>query len=132
MDWYKEKNNLAEAIGFVMKYNCVFGWTSFASGKTPCADYKKIDEEIPEELREAIQDYISGLTTQERRNLNREFSYLLGERFFTRETSIVRILSRILCEGNPCENKEIIESSLQTQIKQRRDLLDNLRRNDFA
>ena len=129
MEWYDDKDSLAEAIDFVLEYRCLFGWTVFISNKTPCTDYKKIDEQIPDALEDAIEDYLENLTTEKSRKLNREISELLGERFFTRKTSVRKILGRILYDGNPMEKKDIIEFALVMQIANRERLLKKLRQN---
>ena len=127
MIWYEDENNVAEAIKFVLQYSCIYGWTAFASNKTPCADYKALDEEIPGGLRDAIKDYLEKMPKDEYRELNREISFLLGERFYVRKTAAIKVLSRLLSDGNPCENINMIELALEMQIKQRIDLLETLR-----
>ena len=127
MNWYDDENNVAEAIRFVLRYSCVYDWTAFTSNKTPCANYKALDEEIPDGLRVAIRDNVENLPKEEYRDLTREISLLLGERFFVRETAVIKILSRLLADGNPCEKTHMIEFALQMQVKQRIDLLEALR-----
>ncbi len=126
MSWYENEKDLETAISFILKYDCCFGWNAFASAKTPCCDYATEDINIPEGLKEAIRGYYRNLTKEERRELNGELSLLLGERFYVKEDSIVKILSRILCDGNPVDNKNMIAASLQIQIKQRMKLLESL------
>jgi hypothetical protein len=48
-NWYDHEKNIADAITFVLQYSCIYGWTAFASDKTLCADYKALDEKIPDE-----------------------------------------------------------------------------------
>lgn len=127
MNWYEDNKNLAEAIEFVMQYSCVYGWTAFVSGKTPCCDYSKNDQNIPERLKHAIGEYLDNLSVNERRSFNAELALLLGERFFVRRTAIIKVLSRILSSGDPRNNKDLVIFSLQMQIKQRMDLLETLR-----
>lgn len=125
--WYENQKNLAEAIGFVMQYSCIYGWTAIVSGKTPCSNYREDDQNIPEGLKQAIGEYLDNLSVEEGRSLNAELALLLGERFFVRRTAIIKVLSRILASGDPRDNKDIIRFALQTQIKQRMDLLETLR-----
>lgn len=126
MDWYENKKELAGAIDFILKFDCCYGWEALASKKTPCSDYSKLDKEIPEALRQAIWEYLKGLTEDESYKLNKQFSMLLGERFFVRQAVIVKILSRLLCEGDPRENKSKIAFALEMQMKQRMELLKTL------
>jgi len=126
MEWYLNEKDLTEAVEFVVRYSCCYGWVAFASNKSPCCDYKEEDKDIPEQLRKAIADYLMKLPKESYSNLNREIALLLGERFFVRKAAIVKILSRILADGNPCLNKKMIEFALQMQIKQRKQLLETL------
>ena len=125
-EWYQDEKALEEAVEFLFRYSCCFGWTSYVNS-TPCCDYKEYDKDIPEQLRRAIEDYLKKLPKESYSNLNREISLLLGERFFVRRTAIVKILSRIMADGNPCLNKEMVEYALQMQISQRIQLLETLR-----
>ena len=129
MKCFENATDLEEAISFLMRYNCCFGWNAFASNKAPCCNYSEVDKDIPETLRQAIWGYLRSLTKEKRRDLNRQFSLLLGERFYVRERVIVKILSRILSEGDPRQDKEMITFALQMQIKQRMDLLEALKVN---
>ena len=125
-NWYNNQNQLAQAIQFILKYSCCYGWNAFASNKTPCFDYAAEDANIPEGLKSAIRQYLRNLPKADRQEINRQVSFLLGERFYVREDMIVKIFSRILCDGNPTENKDMIVFSLQMQIKQRMELLEKL------
>lgn len=124
--WYENEKELENAISFVLEYACCFNWTVFASAKTRCYDYKAEDAGIPEGLKDAIRNYYKNLSKKERGKLNWEFALLLGERFFVREDTIIKILSRILRDGNPVKNNDMIVLSLQMQIKQRIELLEKL------
>ncbi len=126
-NWYDDEKNVAEAISFVLQYSCIFGWAAFASNKTPCADYKALDEAIPDGLRCAIGEYLENMPKEEYRDLIRDISLLLGERFYVRKKAVIKILSRILSDGNPGEDMRMIEYALQMQIKQRINLLETLR-----
>ena len=126
MEWYENKKDLAEAVHFIHKYSCCYGWNALASDKTPCCNYKDGDKEIPEGLRIAIKEYLKSLSKEAYCDLNREIALLLGERFYVRETAVIKILSRILADVNPCQNKEMISFALQMQIKQRIELLEML------
>lgn len=126
MEWYQNEMDLGKAINFIVRYSCCYGWVAFASDKTPCCDYKEGDSDIPEQLRQAIKDYLMKLPRESYRNLNREIALLLGERFFVRMSAIVKILSRILKDGNPAENTNMVAFALQMQIKQRMELLEKL------
>ncbi len=127
MKWYEDEKKVAEALRFVLQYSCIYGWTAFTSNKTPCADYKALDKEIPDGLRDAIKEYLEKMSKEAYRDLIRDIALLLGERFYVRETVVIKILSRILSDGNPCENTCMVEFALRMQIKQRIDLLEALR-----
>ena len=126
MMWFENQNELAEAIAFLIQYDCCFHWNAYTRKKTPCCDYCK-DVRIPVGLEEALWAYISDLPKEERKNLNRQFSLLLGECFYVREAVIVKILSLIMADGDPRTNKEIIAFALRMQIKQRMELLEKLK-----
>ncbi|SCY29549.1 hypothetical protein SAMN02910292_01359 [Lachnospiraceae bacterium XBB2008] len=127
MEWYDDRNKLAEAVQFVMKFSCCFGWTAFASDKTPCCNYKEEDRNIPQGLKDAIKEYIGSLTTEEHSDLMREMALLLGEKFYIREATVVKVLSRILADGDVRENKGMLILSLMTQVNKRMELLEALR-----
>lgn len=127
MEWYQNEKDFGNAVDFLIQFSCCYGWTAFASNKTPCADYKMLDKEIPDGLKDAIKEYLENMPKETYRNLNREISLLLGERFYVHQTAVIKILSRLLADGNPCENTRMIEYALQMQIKQRIDLLETLR-----
>lgn len=128
MEWYENKDELSHAIDFVMNFSCCYGWNAIVSNKTPCCNYKKEDAAIPEELRFAIRDYLRSIPSEKRKEINRQVSLLLGERFFTRESAVVKIFSRILSEGNPvAADMDLFKLALQMQIKQRMELLGKLR-----
>ncbi|PNH18493.1 hypothetical protein B6K86_08890 [Lachnospiraceae bacterium] len=127
MEWYKNKDELSKAIDFIMDFSCCYGWNAIASNKTSCCNYKKEDAAIPEGLRFAIRDYLRSLPSERRKEINRQISLLLGERFFTRESAVVKIFSRILSEGNPLDSDmRMFEYALHLQIKQRMQLLEKL------
>lgn len=126
MEWYEDEQALGEAIEFLFRYSCCYGWTSFLNS-TPCCDYKEFDKDIPEQLRQAIEDYLNKLPKESYCNLNKKISLLLGERYFVRKSAFSRLLCRMLADGNPCLNKEMIEYALQMQISQRIQLLETLR-----
>lgn len=127
MEWYKNKDELSKAIDFIMDFSCCYGWNAIASNKTSCCNYKKEDAAIPEGLRFAIRDYLRSLPSERRKEINRQISLLLGERFFTRESAVVKIFSRILSAGNPvASDMEMFKFALQMQIKQRMKLLGKL------
>lgn len=124
--WYENPKELADAINFLLKYNCCFDWNVFASEKTPCCDYTELDSEIPESLKESIRIYVRNLTENERQNLDDKFCLLLGERFYVTESTIVKVLSRMMSDGNPRDHKDIMVLGLLMQTKQRIDLLEEL------
>lgn len=126
-NWYEDEKSLEEAISFVLQYSCIFGWVAFACNKTPCADYKALDEEIPDGLRCAIGKYLDNLPKGKYRDLIRDISLLLGERFFVQKKAVIKILSRILFHCNPGEDVRMIEYALQMQIKHRLNLLETFR-----
>lgn len=126
-NWYEDETKVAAAIKFILQYSCIYGWSAFASNRTPCCNYREEDQNIPEGLRQAIGEYLDHLSAEERRSINVELSLLLGERFFVRRNSIIKVLSRILASGDPHDNKNLIAYALQMQIKQRLDLLETLR-----
>ncbi len=129
MEWYQNEKNLGNAVDFLIKFSCCYGWNAFVSDKTPCCNYKDGDKDIPQELRYELEKHLNNIPKEAYRNLNKEMSLLLGERFYLRKTAIIKILSRILVDGNPCENENtsMIEFALQMQIKQRIELLETLR-----
>lgn len=100
-----------------------------ASTKTPCYCYVDEDVNIPEGLKAAIRTYYRNLPKKERRELNKKLAFLLSERFFVKESAVIKVLSRILCDGNPVndENMSIaIAAALKMQIRQRTELLEAL------
>lgn len=126
-NWYDDRTQLEEAIRFILDYSCCYGWNTFASSKTLCCDYAAEDANIPEGLKIAIRQCLRNLPKADRQEINRQVSFLLGERFYVREDVIVKIFSRILSYGNPAEtSKDMIVFSLQMQIKQRMELLEKL------
>ncbi len=131
MDWYENEQELKTAIDFVMKYHCCYNWNVYAtSSKTPCYDYSTEDAHIPDALKNAIRCYYRDLPAEERKALNREIAFLLSERWFVKEDSIVKILSRILHAGNPANDRNkisVISIALRTQINQRMHLLEALK-----
>ena len=127
MEWYDDRNKLAEAVQFVMKFSCCFEWKVLASDKTPCCDYKEKDKRIPQGLKDAIKEYIGSLTTEERSDLMREMALLIGEKFYIRETTAVKVLSRILQDGDMRDNKGMLCLALMTQVNQRMELLEVLK-----
>ena len=126
-NWYENEARLAAAIQYILEYSCIFGWSAYASNSTPCCKYKEEDQNIPEGLRQAIGAYLDHLSAKERQSLNAELALLLGERFFVRRKSIIKVFSRILASGDPHENKDMIAYALQVQIRQRMELLEKLR-----
>lgn len=44
MEWYEDRNKLAETVQFVMQFSCCFGWAAFASDRTACCNYKEEDK----------------------------------------------------------------------------------------
>lgn len=122
MLWYENPTTLAEAIEFTMNNSACFDFNSLTHRKTPCCDFSTLI--IPQSLTDAISDYLISLPKKNYRNLNRKMALLLGECFFIRLTSLVRILSRLFASGDPRENKDLIRSSLKMQIKQREILLE--------
>ncbi len=124
--WYENPKELADAINFLLKYNCCFDWNVFAREKTPCCDYTELDSEIPEGLKENIRSYIRSLSENERQKLDDQLCYLLGERFYVTESTIVKVLSRMMADGNPRNHKDIMVLGLLMQTKQRIDLLEEL------
>ena len=127
MEWYEDQNALAEAVEFVVSYSMVYDWNAFASAKTPCYDYATEDSNIPEDLKRAVKEYYLNLAKKERRELNKEIALLLGERFFVRTEALVKIISRILRDGDPRQESNMIAMSLKMQIEQRIKLLELLK-----
>ena len=127
MNWYQDKKALGDAVEYLMRYGCCYEWSTYVSEKTPCYNYKDRDKDIPEELCYAIEEYLNSLSREDYSNLNREISLLLGERFFVRQRSVIKILSRLLVDGNPCENTHMTEFALRMQINQRIELLETLK-----
>ena len=126
MNWYDNQDALAGAIQFVVEHNMCYGWGAFVSSKTPCYDYAAEDAKIPAGLKASICHYYRNLPKAERRELNAELALLLGERFYVRENALFKVFSRILSNGDPRDNTDMIKYSLQIQIKQRVDLLEKL------
>ena len=124
--WYENPKELADAISFLLKYNCCFDWNVFVSEKTSCCDYTELDSEIPEGLKENIRSYIRSLSENKRQKLDDQLCYLLGERVYVTESTIVKVLSRMMADGNPREHKDIMVLGLLMQTKQRIDLLEEL------
>lgn len=124
--WYENVDELADAVSFLMRHACLFGWTTLATEKTPCCDFRDSDKEIPERLKLALEEWYVNLTIEKRRHLNQQFAFLLGERFFVRGASIVKILSRLLADGDPRDNKELVAYALKNQIQLRVKLLKSL------
>lgn len=127
MEWYEDRNKLAEAVQFVMQFSCCFGWTEFASDKTACCNYKEEDKNIPQGLKDAIKEYIGSLTVEQHSDLKREMALLIGEKFYIREATVVKVLSRILADGDVRENKRLLILSLVAQVNQRMELLEVLK-----
>ncbi|MCR5205977.1 MAG: hypothetical protein K6E47_13115 [Lachnospiraceae bacterium] len=130
MDWYENEQELKKAISFLLKYHCCYDWKVYATSSTPCYNYAIGDANISETLKDAIRRYYRNLSIEERKALNREIAFLLGERWFVKEDSIVKILSRILHEGNPANDRNkisVISIALRTQINQRIHLLEALK-----
>ena len=123
-EWYNDSCKLKNSILFLMKFSCCYSWNAFVKKKTPCCDYNDID--VPPGLENALWDYIESLPREDRAQLNKSFSALVGECFYVREAVIVRILSRILAGGEPYKNREILKYSLEMQIVQRKKLLEML------
>ena len=128
-EWYENPEELAGAIAFLLKYGSCFDWNVYASDKTPCCDYREIDASVSDGLREAIRSYIRELGKTERQELRDEMCGLLGERSYVKEATIVKILSRMLSDGDiRCDGKaiEMLGLSLMYKIKMSRDLLADL------
>ena len=124
--WYENPKELADAISFLLKYNCSFDWNVFVSEKTSCCDYTELDSEIPEGLKENIRSYIRSLSENKRQKLDDQLCYLLGERVYVTESTIVKVLSRMMADGDPRDHKDIMVLGLLMQTKQRIDLLEEL------
>ena len=127
MEWYQNEKTLEEAVGYLLHYSCCYDWTAFASDATPCCNYKEQDRDIPDDLCYAIRDYLRRLPRKSYRELNKEISALLGERFFVQERALIKILSRMLSDGNPCEKNQMVRFALQMQVQQRMELLKTMR-----
>ena len=127
MEWFKDEKALGEAVDYLLRYSCCYSWKAFASDKTPCCNYKEEDKSIPNGLRSAISEYLNNLSKEAYCDLNREIALLLGERFYVRKQAVIKILSRMLADGDPCKNTDMIKFALQMQIKQRMNLLESLR-----
>lgn len=125
MEWFEDQNELKNSIEFIMHYDCCVGWNALLRKKTPCCDYST-DISIPPGLEEAISEFINNLTKSERLQLNRRISMVLGECYYVKKTIIVKMLSRLLADGNPCANKDVIKLALENQIRKRMYLLKEL------
>ena len=123
-EWFSDPKELADAVDFVMQYWCCFGWNALARDKTPCTEYS--EDDIPAGLTEALTDFVRSLPRKDRSNLNSRISVLLGECFYVKETTIVKILSRILAFGDLRNDKDVIRLSLMMQLDQRMKLLEKL------
>lgn len=126
MNWYENKTQLSEAICFIRQFHCMYQWAVYASKKTPCYNYAAEDANIPEGLKEAIRSWYRELSKAERKEVNAELALLLGERFYVREKALVKIFSRMLSDGDPRENINMIKFGLQMQVDQRLELLEKL------
>lgn len=126
MNWYDDKTRLSGAIDFIRQYNCMYGWNAFSSLKTPCCNYAAEDASIPEGLKDAIRSWYRELSKAERKKVNTELAHFLGEKYYVRESSFIKIYSRILSSGDPRDNTNMIIQGLQIQIRQRMDLLAKL------
>lgn len=104
----------------------MYEWVVFACKKTPFYDYAAEDANIPEGLKEAIRSWYRELSKAERREVNAELALFLGERFYVRENALVKIFSRILSDGDPRENIDMIKFGLQMQVDQRLELLEKM------
>lgn len=121
MYWYEDPTALAEAIEFTMTNSACFNFNALTHS-TPCCDFSSLI--IPDSLNNAISNYLISLPPKEYRNLNKKIAFLLGEYFFVKRTSVVKIFSRLFASGDPRKDKDLIRSCLKMQIKQREILLD--------
>lgn len=127
MNFFENPSQLRQAIDFLFQYSVVYDWGALVSDKTPCCSYRDvIDPLVQPELKTAISEFYDSLALNEKRALNREVSLLLGERFFVRRSALIRLLCRLLSNGDPRDDKEIIKKGLQIQIEQRKQLLATL------
>ncbi len=124
MEWYDDPKAVEDAITMVLDYYMVYPYSTFISQKTPCYNYEEEDINIPEDLKTSIKRYYRNLNKPQKRALNSRIATVLGERFFIKERSLVRLLSRILYCGPP--NKDMLQVVLDIQIKQRKQLLEAL------
>ncbi len=128
-EWYRDPVELAGAIAFLMKYHCCFDWNVYTSDKTPCCDYREVDASVPDGLREAIRSYISGLPRAQRQELKNRVCSLLGERFYVKDATVVKIFSRLLADGNIRHDRQalkMIALSLTYKAGMCHDLLSEL------
>ena len=121
-NWWEDQLQVRDAIDFLVRYRYVFSCPALVSN-TPCCNYREVDQMIPAGLKKSLEEYYDNLTINERRNLNAQFSIMLGERFFVRRSALIRLLCRLLYNGDPRNYKNTIKSGLQRQIKLRQDLL---------
>lgn len=122
--WYENRTELAEAVSFLLKYDCCYGWEAFARKRTRCTDYNQ--DHFPAGLEDAVRSYIESLTRKEWRELSDQISGLLGERSYMHKASVVKILCRMMTEGDPRKGKGMIKLALEKQLDHRMKLYEEL------
>ena len=122
--WFLDAKRIKEAICFITQYYPCFSFITFLRKKTPCCDYSSM--EIPDGLEKAVGSYINGLSREEYKKLNSLVSLELGEGFYVTKSTLIKLFSRILADGNQKQIKDTLKAALEMQIKQRNDLLINL------
>lgn len=123
--WFHDKKRLSQAIDFLLEYSIVYDWSALATKTTPCISFEK-DLVIEDDLVFAISEYLDSLPRTELRAINRLVSMLLGERHYVRRKALIKLFSRLLADGDPRENRDLIANALILQISDRVDKLNNL------
>lgn len=117
--------NLEDRIKFLTeKASYLYDYKTFLR-KTPCSDNKML--QLPYGLEERVRQYIQSLSRANRSSLILKIANQLGEGFFITQKTAITILSRMLVE-DPFDNMNLLISCTEMQIKQRQELLDELKR----
>ena len=117
-------DELNDAIHFVLEYAPCYSFTTMLRKKTPCCDYENI--KIPIGLEEAVRTYLAELSGKKFSELNNSLASELGEGFFIKRNVIVRLLTRLLADGDPRQHKDLLKVALEAQIRHRKHLLGKL------
>lgn len=128
MNWYEDPKQLSNAVQFLIQYSVCVGWSAHVGKKTPCCDFAK-DVYVPEGLSNALDSYYEALTITDRRKLQHQVAHELGEVFYVKRQNLIKLLGRILANGDPTTKKDLFDCALQIQINNRLTLLDSLNAN---